>query len=171
MYSFFNGLAPKNVFFHAVACQSVQLELQRLEFEVSCGLMWWHWLWSWLKGSLHGCDCLSGTQAAGVYEPKGPRNNSSPHLQRQICCRWRMHCKVKARHCAVHTVLRLSPLRQRKGVTDFRELSHWTVQSTFDGHPRCEAALPPCVLLKTPGMRSSRVPCFVLVIWCIEPEG
>eukprot|EP00667_Euglena_gracilis_P004338 EG_transcript_4355 len=34
LYSFFNGLAPKNVFFHAVACQNVQLELQHLGFEV-----------------------------------------------------------------------------------------------------------------------------------------
>lgn len=33
LYSFFNGLAPKNVFFHAVACQNVQLELQHLGFE------------------------------------------------------------------------------------------------------------------------------------------
>uniref|UniRef100_A0A7S1IDL9 Protein arginine N-methyltransferase 2 n=1 Tax=Eutreptiella gymnastica TaxID=73025 RepID=A0A7S1IDL9_9EUGL len=33
-YSFFNGLCPNNVFFHGVACQGVQLELERLQFEV-----------------------------------------------------------------------------------------------------------------------------------------
>lgn len=32
-YSFFNGLAPHNVFFHAVCCQVADLELQRLGFD------------------------------------------------------------------------------------------------------------------------------------------
>ena len=34
IYSFFNGLCPRNIFFHAVCCQLVQLELEKLGFEV-----------------------------------------------------------------------------------------------------------------------------------------
>ena len=33
LYSFFNGLAPDNIFFHGVACQCVKLQLQHLGFE------------------------------------------------------------------------------------------------------------------------------------------
>lgn len=33
IYSFFNGLAPDNVFFHGVACQCVQLQLAQLGLE------------------------------------------------------------------------------------------------------------------------------------------
>ena len=33
MYSFFNGLAPDNIFFHGVACQCVKLQLQQLGFQ------------------------------------------------------------------------------------------------------------------------------------------
>eukprot|EP00924_Labyrinthula_sp_SR-Ha-C_P016432 snap_masked-scaffold_6-processed-gene-3.16-mRNA-1 protein AED:0.03 eAED:0.04 QI:0/-1/0/1/-1/1/1/0/350 len=34
IYTFFNGLAPRNIFFHAVACEVVNLELTSLGFEV-----------------------------------------------------------------------------------------------------------------------------------------
>ena len=34
IYTFFNGLCPRNIFFHAVCCQLVQLELEKLGFEV-----------------------------------------------------------------------------------------------------------------------------------------
>ena len=33
LYSFFNGLAPDNIFFHGVACQCVKLQLQQLGLE------------------------------------------------------------------------------------------------------------------------------------------
>jgi type IV protein arginine methyltransferase len=33
VYSFFNGLAPDNIFFHGVACQCVKLQLQQLGLE------------------------------------------------------------------------------------------------------------------------------------------
>mmetsp|Transcript_21503 Transcript_21503/g.27467 ORF Transcript_21503/g.27467 Transcript_21503/m.27467 type:complete len:293 (+) Transcript_21503:113-991(+) len=33
IYSFFNGLCPGNIFFHGVACQIVQLELENLGFQ------------------------------------------------------------------------------------------------------------------------------------------
>ena len=33
LYSFFNGLAPDNIFFHGVACQCVKLQLQQLGFQ------------------------------------------------------------------------------------------------------------------------------------------
>jgi protein arginine N-methyltransferase 2 len=33
VYSFFNGLAPDNLFFHGVACQCVKLQLASLGFE------------------------------------------------------------------------------------------------------------------------------------------
>ena len=34
IYSYFNGLCPHNVFFHAVCCEVVKLELQSIKFEV-----------------------------------------------------------------------------------------------------------------------------------------
>ena len=34
IYSYFNGLCPHNVFFHAVCCEVVKLELESLSFEV-----------------------------------------------------------------------------------------------------------------------------------------
>jgi len=33
IYSFFNGLAPDNLFFHGVACQCVKLQLSQLGFD------------------------------------------------------------------------------------------------------------------------------------------
>lgn len=35
IYSFFNGLCPRNIFFHGVCCEIVKLELTRLQFEVN----------------------------------------------------------------------------------------------------------------------------------------
>jgi len=34
IYSFFNGLAPDNIFFHGVACQCVKVQLEQMGFEV-----------------------------------------------------------------------------------------------------------------------------------------
>lgn len=34
IYSYFNGLCPRNVFFHAVCCEVVKLELEHTGFQV-----------------------------------------------------------------------------------------------------------------------------------------
>jgi len=52
IYSFFNGLCPRNIFFHGVACQVAQLELSRLGFDCE----------------FHGCEIQSDANADGTWE-------------------------------------------------------------------------------------------------------
>jgi len=59
-YSFFNGLAPDNIFFHGVACQCVKLQLSQLGLDcefLSCEIQVKDEVWEGIRRKYwHGRD-------------------------------------------------------------------------------------------------------------------
>jgi protein arginine N-methyltransferase 2 len=94
IYSFFNGLAPDNIFFHGVACQCIKLQLQQLGLDsefLPCQIQVDENVWNGVRRKYwHGRDtyylprvtwnpqALHGTIVAEEHEGK---NKASPSKQ------------------------------------------------------------------------------------------